>query len=69
MIEYRKEILSNVDALQRLNELGADGWDNYAVSGNVYLFKRVKQNMATVTPPMPDSLTIEPPRKNAAKNK
>lgn len=69
MIEYRKEILSNVDAMQRLNELGADGWDNYAVSGNVYLFKRAKQHVATVPPPMPESLTIEPPRKNATKNK
>ncbi len=45
--EYKKEITqSGIITEEKLNALGSDGWENYAVAGNVYLFKRVAEKIA-----------------------
>lgn len=39
--EYCIEFCATALSVKRLNELGADGWEHYAVSGNAYYFKRL----------------------------
>lgn len=39
--EYKKELPEHgIIGIERLNELGARGWDNYAVHGGVFYFKK-----------------------------
>lgn len=37
--EYHKEV-SAVINVQKMNELGAQGWEHYLSTGNIHLFKR-----------------------------
>ncbi len=40
--EYKKEVpMRGIISEDRLNELGAEGWDHYLVNGNAHFFKRV----------------------------
>lgn len=39
MWEYVEEITDRM-AIVRLNELGKEGWEHYAVDGNTHYFKR-----------------------------
>ncbi len=41
MIEYKKIVKATGITEEELNRHGAEGWDNYAIVGNCFYFKRV----------------------------
>lgn len=54
--EYERELTTGgFLSVEKLNEMGAQGWENYAIIGNVYFFKRGKtgETFSALFPPKP----------------
>ncbi len=76
IIEYARELTTGGHlSVEKLNEMGLQGWDNYAIVGNVYLFKRAKERVQPATshlfPPKPPGYEnkTEVDKKNTKYNK
>lgn len=74
--EYKKVITTGTISEGELNKLGSEGWNNYAISGNTALFKRIVDDHSMVNPlgnntamVMPESGNMVEIKRNAAKSR
>ena len=46
MIKYEYKKVVSIDFSEKeLNDMGKEGWDNYSIIGNAYMFKRQSNGM------------------------